>query len=242
MDPEMSDIDTQHLRLLEAVLFAAAEPLDRGTMVLRLPEGADIDGLLAALVETYRNRGVNLVRNGGRWAFRTAPDLAAQLRVFATQKRKLSRAAIETLAIIAYHQPVTRAEVEEIRGVGLSRGTLDILFEAGWIAPKGRRRTPGRPVTWGTTPSFLSDFGIDELGDLPGLDELKATGLLDKRPAIQLAGIHVASDESEDLEDSEDNLDEEPPLADGDDAGLAGTEEDPDHGAKAWGSGGGEAG
>ncbi|MEE8516473.1 MAG: SMC-Scp complex subunit ScpB [Alphaproteobacteria bacterium] len=238
----MSDIDTQHLRLLEAVLFAAAEPLDRETMAVRLPEGADIDGLLAALVETYRNRGVNLVRNGGRWAFRTAPDLAAQLRVFATQKRKLSRAAIETLAIIAYHQPVTRAEVEEIRGVGLSRGTLDILFEAGWIAPKGRRRTPGRPVTWGTTPAFLGDFGIDELGDLPGLDELKATGLLDKRPAIQLAGIDVGSGESEDPEDSEDNLDEDQPLSDSDDSGPAGSEEDTDDEPKAWRSGGGEAG
>ncbi len=242
MDPKMSEIDTQHLRLLEAVLFAAAEPLDRDNMAVRLPDGADIDGLLAELAETYRNRGVNLVRNGGRWAFRTAPDLAAQLRVFATQKRKLSRAAIETLAIIAYHQPVTRAEVEEIRGVGLSRGTLDILFEAGWIAPKGRRRTPGRPVTWGTTPAFLGDFGIDELDDLPGLDELKATGLLDKRPAIQLAGIDDVTEESEDPEDSEDHEDEEQPLADRDDTGPAVTEEDPDDEPKAWRSGGGEAG
>lgn len=238
----MSDIDPQHLRLLEAVLFAAAEPLDRESMSVRLPDGADIDGLLAGLAETYRNRGVNLVRNGGRWAFRTAPDLAPQLRVFATQKRKLSRAAIETLAIIGYHQPVSRAEIEEIRGVGLSRGTLDILFEAGWIAPKGRRRTPGRPVTWGTTPSFLGDFGLDELSDLPGLDELKATGLLDRRPAIQLAGIGQDSEDSEESETEEVEPGQEQSGSDGEELDLPEPEDDPDDEAEAWRSGGGEPG
>lgn len=184
----MNEVNSQHLRLLEAVLFAASEPLDEMTIAIRLPDGADVTALLAKLARLYENRGVNLIRSGGHWAFHTAPDLAAQLRVHTSVPRKLSRAAIETLAIIAYHQPVTRAEIEEIRGVGLSKSTLDILFEAGWIGPKGRRRSPGRPVTWGTAASFLHDFGLDSLEDLPGIDELKAAGLLDKRPAIDIAG------------------------------------------------------
>ncbi len=184
----MNEVDNQHLRLVEAVLFAASEPLDEMTIASRLPDGADVTALLAKLARLYENRGVNLTRAGGHWAFRTAPDLAAQLRVHTSVPRKLSRAAIETLAIIAYHQPVTRGEIEEIRGVGLSRSTLDILFEAGWIGPKGRRRSPGRPVTWGTAASFLHDFGLESLEDLPGMDELKAAGLLDKRPAIDIAG------------------------------------------------------
>ena len=184
----MNEVNSQHLRLLEAVLFAASEPLDEMTIAIRLPDGADVTALLAKLARLYENRGVNLIRSGGHWAFHTAPDLAAQLRVHTSVPRKLSRAAIETLAIIAYHQPVTRAEIEEIRGVGLSKSTLDILFEAGWIGPKGRRRSPGRPVTWGTAASFLHDFGLDSLEDLPGIDELKAAGLLEKRPAIDIAG------------------------------------------------------
>ena len=194
----MSGVDHQHLRLLEAVLFAATEPLNEAAIAIRLPDGADVDALLSELARLYENRGVNLTRAGGRWAFRTAPDLAAQLRVHASVPRKLSRAAVETLAIIAYHQPVTRAEIEEIRGVGLSRGTLDILFEAGWVAPRGRRRTPGRPVTWGTTDGFLSAFGLDSLVDLPGLEELKAAGLWDKRPAIQIASLNVPAEAAED--------------------------------------------
>ena len=196
----MNNVDTQHLRLLEAVLFAATEPLDEAAIAVRLPDGADVGALLTELARLYENRGVNLVRAGGRWAFRTAPDLAAQLRAHASVPRKLSRAAVETLAIIAYHQPVTRAEIEEIRGVGLSRGTLDILFEAGWVAPRGRRRTPGRPVTWGTTGGFLGAFGLDSLADLPGLEELKAAGLWDKRPAIQIAGLNVPAETAEDEE------------------------------------------
>ena len=188
----MNEVNHQHLRLLEAVLFAASEPLDEMTIATRLPDGADVTALLDKLARLYENRGVNLTRAGGLWAFRTAADLAAQLRVHTSVPRKLSRAAIETLAIIAYHQPVTRAEIEEIRGVGLSKSTLDILFEAGWIGPKGRRRSPGRPVTWGTAASFLHDFGLESLDDLPGIDELKAAGLLDKRPAIDIAGPLMA--------------------------------------------------
>ena len=171
--------DARDLRLLEALLFAASEPLDEATLGERLPPDADVGTLIARLRDDYAGRGVNLVRVAGKWALRTAEDLAPELHRHVDVARKLSRAAVETLAIIAYHQPVTRAEIEETRGVGLSRGTLDILLEAGWIRPKGRRRTPGRPITWVTTESFLDNFGLDALDDLPGIDELRAAGLLD---------------------------------------------------------------
>jgi segregation and condensation protein B len=184
-----TEADTgQALRLLEALLFATDRPLSQAAIAERLPDGVDVAALLAELQATYANRGVNLVKVGSAWAFRTAPDLGAMLTIEREVSRKPSRASVETLAIIAYHQPITRAEIEEIRGVGLSKGTLDSLFEAGWIRPRGRRRTPGRPVTWGTTEAFLDHFGLESLDDLPGLDELKATGLLDRRPAIQAYG------------------------------------------------------
>ena len=175
-------IDARHLRMAEALLFAAAEPLDEDSLAARLPEDARVPALLDELHAIYQGRGVNLVRVAGKWAFRTAPDLAFLLEQEREVTRRLSRAALETLAIIAYHQPVTRAEIEEIRGVGPSRGTLDLLFEAGWIRPRGRRRTPGRPITYGTTDEFLDHFGLESVGDLPGLDELKASGLLDSSP------------------------------------------------------------
>ena len=200
----MSEIDGQHLRLLEAVLFAASEPLSLKALAERMPDGADLKGLLAELKATYANRGVNLVQAGSSWAFRTAPDLGPALTHERQKVRKLGRAMVETLAIIAYHQPATRAEVEEIRGVGFNRGTLDALFEAGWIRPMGRRRTPGRPVTWGTTDSFLDHFGLETLGDLPGLDELKAAGLLDKRSAIEsysVTGKMRAAGDTEGMDD-----------------------------------------
>jgi segregation and condensation protein B len=198
--------DPHHLRLLEAVLFSTDDPLTEDAIAERLPDGAEVPALLAELAGHYENHGINLVRAGGRWLFRTAEDLSQELRVHKTVPRRLSRAAMETLAIIAYHQPVTRAEIEEIRGVGLSRGTLDLLLESNWIAPKGRRRTAGRPATWGTTPSFLVDFGIDSIKDLPGLDDLKAAGLLDKRPAMQISeftnlGEDDESDDDEELAD-----------------------------------------
>ena len=178
----------QLLRLIEALLFASAEPLGPDQIRRHLPEAADLDGLMTDLASLYANRGVTLVRLGARWALRTAPDLAGLMQIARAVVRKPSRAAVETLAIIAYHQPVTRAEIEEIRGVALSRGSLDTLLEAGWIKPKGRRRTPGRPVTWGTTEAFLDHFGLDSLEALPGVAELKAAGLLDARPAIAALG------------------------------------------------------
>ena len=175
--------EEQRLRLLEAVLFAASEPMEESVLEQRLSK----DGLRQSLEELqrrYAGRGVNLIRIGRRWAFRTAPDLAAHLRVEAESRKKLSRAAIETLAIIAYHQPVTRAEIESIRGVATSKGTLDILMEAGWVRPSRRRDTPGRPLTWVASDGFLDHFGLNSLKDLPGVEELRASGLLDPRPVL----------------------------------------------------------
>lgn len=169
----------EQLRLVEALLFAAPEPLSEEELARRLGDKPNVAGLLRELSETYAGRGVNLVRLAGGWTFRTAPDLAPNLRSERAVSRKLSRAAVETLAIIAYHQPVTRAEIETIRGVALARGTLDRLLEAGWVRPKGRRESPGRPLTWATTPAFLAHFGLDNLNELPGVDELRAAGLLD---------------------------------------------------------------
>jgi segregation and condensation protein B len=172
---------SEELRLLEALLFASAEPLDEKTLSSRLPAGVDVRASLQRLQEEYASRGVNLVRINGKWTFRTANDLSWLLTREAVETRKLSRAAMETLAIVAYHQPVTRAEIEEIRGVSTSKGTLDVLLETGWVRLRGRRKAPGRPVTYGTTEGFLSHFGLEQLGDLPGLDELKGSGLLDNR-------------------------------------------------------------
>jgi segregation and condensation protein B len=171
----------EELRLLEALLFASVEPLDTATLAKRMPEGVDVKAALLQLQADYASRGVNLVRIANKWTFRTAGDLAWLMTRETTETRRLSRAAIEVLAIIAYHQPVTRAEIEEIRGVVTSKGTLDVLLETGWIRPRGRRKTPGRPLTFGTTESFLSQFSLEALGDLPGLEELKGTGMLDTR-------------------------------------------------------------
>ncbi len=170
--------DQQHLRMVEALLFAASEPLDMESIRARLPNDLDVPAVLEILEGKYRERGVNVVQIAGKWTLRTAPDLKFLLQKETQVMRRLSRAATETLAIIAYHQPVTRAEVEEIRGVGLSRGTLDLLMEIGWIRPKGRRRTPGRPVTYSTTEEFLKHFSFDSIDELPDLDELKASGML----------------------------------------------------------------
>ena len=190
------------LRLMEAILFAASEPVDEAALAERFAQDTDVAALIDELAAAYSERGVNLVRVAGGWCFRTAEDLAGHMRVERKVTRKPSRAAVETLAVIAYHQPATRSEVEEIRGVAASRGTFDILLEAGWIRPVGRRRTPGRPVTWGTTDEFLVHFGLSGLADLPGVDELKATGLLDTRPASVIVGSgERPADKREDEDD-----------------------------------------
>lgn len=169
----------EKLRILEALLFAASEPLDEARLASHLAEGEDIAALIEELRAFYNGRGVNLVKVAGKWAFRTAEDLSYLLERYATQEKRLSKAALETLSIIAYHQPVTRAEIEDIRGVTTSAGTLDILLETGWVRLRGRRRAPGRPVTYGTTDAFLVHFGLESIKDLPGLAELRASGLLD---------------------------------------------------------------
>jgi segregation and condensation protein B len=204
----------EELRILEALLFAAEAPLDEKALAARLPAGADVRALLAELQREYAPRGVNLVRVAGKWTLRTASDLAWLLTHESVVTRKLSRAAIETLAIVAYHQPVTRAEVEEIRGVSTSKGTLDVLLETGWVRLRGRRKAPGRPVTYGTSEAFLAHFGLDVLTDLPGLDELKGSGLVDAALPADFS-VPVPSDDPALREDEE-------PLEPGDlDLGLA---------------------
>ncbi|HEV3158956.1 MAG: SMC-Scp complex subunit ScpB [Xanthobacteraceae bacterium] len=199
-DPDLAE----GMRILEALLFAAEAPLDEKVLASRLPAGIDVHALLQQLQREYAPRGVNLVRIGGKWTLRTATDLAWLLTHESVVTRKLSRAAIETLAIVAYHQPVTRAEVEEIRGVSTSKGTLDVLLETGWIRLRGRRKAPGRPVTYGTSEAFLSHFGLDALNDLPGLDELKGAGLVDATMPADFA-VPVPSDDPA-LRDDEEPL------------------------------------
>ena len=182
------EVRRRQLRILEALLFASSEPLSLAQMSPYVGDGANLPVLIEELRALYANRGVNLVRRGDRWAFRTAEDLGFLLRREEEEARPLSRAALETLAIIAYHQPATRAEIEEVRGVAVGKGTMDILLESGWVRMRGRRRTPGRPVTYGTTDAFLDHFGLEHLSDLPGLDELKGAGLLSSRlpPTLQI--------------------------------------------------------
>ncbi|HEX4295836.1 MAG TPA: SMC-Scp complex subunit ScpB [Rhizomicrobium sp.] len=183
-------INAEHLRMTEALLFAAEEPLEAKALATSLPEGADVPALLDELQRQYEKRGVTLLCVADKWQFRTAPDLAFLLRKEKPEQKRLSRAALETLAIVAYHQPVTRAEIEDIRGVALSKGTIDALMEIGWVKIRGRKRTPGRPVTYGTTEAFLVQFGLESVNHLPGTDELKAAGFLE---AIPPSGFDVPS-------------------------------------------------
>lgn len=205
---ETGEVLRRYLRIVEALLFASSEPLRPADIAPYLGEGVGVEALLLALQAEYADRGVNLVRRGEGWAFRTAEDLGFLLRREEHETRPLSRAALETLSIIAYHQPATRAEIEEVRGVATGKGTLDLLMEAGWVRMRGRRRTPGRPVTYGTTEAFLDHFGLESLSDLPGLDELKGAGLLSGRlpPDMQ---IPLPFDGT--LRDDEDPLDPSDP-------------------------------
>ena len=182
-------------RAVEAVLFAAQEPLTVDAIRAHIGEAADVRGVLAELQADYAGRGIALVRRGERWHFETAADMAHLLRRDREEPRKLSRAGTETLAIIAYHEPVTRAEIEAIRGVQISKGTLDVLMEAGWVRPAGRREVPGRPLTYATTAEFLAHFGLESRRDLPGIDDLRAAGLLDP--------VDLAFDNSEVEKDEE---------------------------------------
>ncbi len=177
--------DVDPVRIVEAMLFSSAEPLSPHAMHERLPEGTDLGAIMEQLQAKYDGAGVTLTQVGKNWAFRTAVDVAGSLTVEKAVERKLSKAALETLAILAYHQPITRAEIENIRGVATHKGTLDTLMEMGWVKPGRRRETPGRPLTWVTTDGFLDHFQLESLRDLPGLDDLKASGLLDTRPAIE---------------------------------------------------------
>jgi len=214
------EVMEQEMRLLEALLFAAVEPIDVETLRERMPDGADVGALLARLSREYAGRGVNLIRVANRWRFQTASDLEHHLVDIKEAPRKLSKAALETLAIIAYHQPVTRAEIEDVRGVAVSKGTIDVLMELGWIRLRGRRRTPGRPITYGTTENFLAHFNLETIKDLPGRDDLKAAGLLDPRlpkdfempePIMpdDLTAGEVPLEEEEDPEFFEDFLEED---------------------------------
>ena len=217
MDVETEDkqgeaANPEHLRMVEALLFAAAEPLDAKALSTSLPESADVAAVLKSLEALYEKRGVNLCCVAGKYQFRTASDLAFLLRKEQPEQKRLSKAAIETLSIISYHQPVTRAEIEDIRGVAMSKGTIDILMEIGWIKIRGRKRTPGRPVTYGTTEAFLVQFGLESIGHLPGLDELKAAGFLE---AIPPSGFDVPNP-SDELAPDEDPYDpNEPEMATG---------------------------
>lgn len=225
----MTPEQTEQLRVLEAMLFASAEPLSTSAMYERLSDEADLNVLLEELKKMYEGRGIDLVEVGGQWAFRTAQDVADSLVLEKEVTKKLSRAGLETMAIIAYHQPITRAEIENIRGVATHKGTLDTLMEMGWIKPGKRRETPGRPLTWVTTNAFLDHFQLESIMELPGLDDLKAAGLLDRRPAIETIPDtrdlfdNPDEDAAEQLRASDDDEDE-----DDDDFEMAAAEEDVD--------------
>ncbi|WP_406644296.1 SMC-Scp complex subunit ScpB [Aliisedimentitalea scapharcae] len=196
-------------RMVEAVLFASSEPVSIRDLQKRMPHGCDVRAAVEHLRKRYEGRGVHVVRIGDTWAMRTAPDLGFLMQKETVETRKLSRAAVETLAIIAYHQPVTRAEIEEIRGVSVSRGTIDQLLEMEWIRLGRRKMTPGRPVTFVVTPEFLDHFGLESARDLPGLKELRAAGLLENRPPPGLIPSGVSHDDEDDEDEDQPELFEE---------------------------------
>ncbi len=189
-------MDNKDIKILEAILFASGEPLDENDLKEKIKDKNNISKLLLEIKDFYKNRGINLIKTGNKWSFRTAEDLSDELTIFKTQKRKLSRAALETLSIIAYQQPITRSEIENIRGVQMGRGSLDHLMEIGWIRPSGRKSIPGKPTLWSTTDLFVEHFGLNSLSDLPSKEELKASGFLDKRSAIATISDLAKNDEN----------------------------------------------
>ncbi len=206
-------MESRDIKILEAILFASGEPVDENDLKDKISDKKNISNYLNQIKEFYSLRGINLIKTGKKWSFRTSQELTEDLTLFKTQKRKLSRAALETLAIIAYQQPITRSEIENIRGVQMGRGSIDHLMEIGWIKPSGRKNIPGKPTLWSTTDVFIEHFGLDSLDDLPNKDELKASGFLDKRAAIATISDLAKNDEISNNqlnEDSneDDNLDD----------------------------------
>ncbi len=206
-------MENRDIKILEAILFASGEPVDENDLKDKINDKKNVSNYLNQIKEFYSLRGINLIKTGKKWSFRTSQELIEDLTLFKTQKRKLSRAALETLAIIAYQQPITRSEIENIRGVQMGRGSIDHLMEIGWIKPSGRKNIPGKPTLWSTTDVFIEHFGLDNLDDLPNKDELKASGFLDKRAAIATISDLAKNDEISDKqlnEDSneDDNLDD----------------------------------
>ena len=195
------------IKLLEAILFASGEPVLENDLKEKIKDKKNLSNFLNELKEFYKDRGINLLKTGNKWSFRTSDDLSNDLTIFKVQKRKISRAALETLSIIAYQQPITRSEIENIRGVQMGRGSIDHLMEIGWIKPSGRKNIPGKPTMWSTTELFIEHFGLNDLSDLPNKEELKASGFLDKRAAIATISDLAKNDDNNNLDnlDSEDN-------------------------------------
>ncbi len=201
-------MENKDIKLLEAILFASGEPVDEIDLKDKITDKKNLSKFLEEIKIFYENRGINLVKTGKKWSFRTSDELIDELTIFKTQKRKLSRAALETLSIIAYQQPITRSEIENIRGVQMGRGSIDHLMEIGWIKPSGRKNIPGKPTLWSTTDLFIEHFGLNDLADLPNKEELKASGFLDKRAAIATISDIAKNDETAENEFNDENEDE----------------------------------
>ena len=199
------------IKLLEAILFASGEPVLESDLEEKIKDKKNLSNFLNELKEFYKHRGINLLKTGKKWSFRTSNDLSDDLTIFKVQKRKLSRAALETLSIIAYQQPITRSEIENIRGVQMGRGSIDHLMEIGWIKPSGRKNIPGKPTMWSTTELFIEHFGLNDLSDLPNKEELKASGFLDKRAAIATISDIAKNEDNvnlDNLDTDENNIDD----------------------------------
>lgn len=198
----------KNLKILEAVLFASGEPIEEKYLGEKIDDSGNVKKYLNELKQFYEQRGVNLINTGNKWSFRTSTELSSDLTIFKKQKRKLSRAALETLSIIAYQQPITRSEIENIRGVQMGRGSIDHLIEIGWIKPSGRKNIPGKPTLWATTELFIEHFGLKNISDLPNKDELKASGFLDKRSAIATISDLAENNDNNDQFDNSDTEDD----------------------------------